>query len=90
MIRQHYSASGWWLFCLIIISTYTANLAAFLTVKNIQAPLNKLDDLLNRQGILTKIDLTNKFVRRRQNNIAQIKGETGSGSRVFIIPGNMR
>ena len=25
--------SGWWFFSLILISTYTANLAAFLTVK---------------------------------------------------------
>jgi ionotropic glutamate receptor len=30
-------ATGWWFFCLIIISTYTANLAAFLTVKQMQA-----------------------------------------------------
>ena len=29
-----------------------------------------------------------KLVRRRRNDIAQITEETGSGSRVFIIPGN--
>ena len=42
------TATGWWFFSLIIISTYTANLAAFLTVKNIQEPITSVDQLLKR------------------------------------------
>ena len=37
--------SAWWLFSLIIISSYTANLAAFLTVENIVIPIKNLQDL---------------------------------------------
>ena len=45
------TATGWWFFSLIIISTYTANLAAFLTVKNIQEPITSVDQLLKRYKI---------------------------------------
>jgi hypothetical protein len=34
--------SFWWLFALIIISSYTANLTAFLTVKNINPPISSV------------------------------------------------
>ncbi|KAF6040446.1 GRIA2 [Bugula neritina] len=37
--------SVWWLFSLIIISSYTANLAAVLTVENIIIPINDVHDL---------------------------------------------
>lgn len=35
----------WWFFTLIIISSYTANLAAFLTVERMVTPINSADDL---------------------------------------------
>ncbi|VEL29455.1 unnamed protein product [Protopolystoma xenopodis] len=35
----------WWFFALIIISTYTANLAAFLTVENMKSPIESADEL---------------------------------------------
>ncbi|XP_075245483.1 uncharacterized protein LOC142339366 [Convolutriloba macropyga] len=35
----------WWFFTLIIIATYTANLAAFLTVTRMETPIESLDDL---------------------------------------------
>jgi glutamate receptor, ionotropic, invertebrate len=35
----------WWFFSLILISSYTANLAAFLTVDRMVAPINSADDL---------------------------------------------
>ncbi|CAI9731625.1 glutamate receptor U1-like isoform X2 [Octopus vulgaris] len=38
-------SSSWWLFSLIIISVYTANLAAFLTVTNIYLPIENAADL---------------------------------------------
>ena len=35
----------WWFFTLIIISSYTANLAAFLTVERMITPIENADDL---------------------------------------------
>ncbi|XP_070572738.1 glutamate receptor ionotropic, delta-2-like isoform X2 [Ptychodera flava] len=35
----------WWFFALIVIATYTANLAAFLTVTRMENPINSLEDL---------------------------------------------
>ncbi|KAK7109957.1 ionotropic receptor 25a-like [Littorina saxatilis] len=38
-------AATWWLFGFIIIATYTANLAAFLTVSRLETKIESLDDL---------------------------------------------
>lgn len=38
-------AATWWLFGFIIIASYTANLAAFLTVSRLESPVESLDDL---------------------------------------------
>ena len=35
----------WWLFALLTVATYTANLAAFLTVKKITPPITSVTDL---------------------------------------------
>ena len=40
----------WWFFTLIIISSYTANLAAFLTVERMITPIENADDLSNQHG----------------------------------------
>ena len=39
----------WWFFTLIIISSYTANLAAFLTVERMVMPINNADELANHR-----------------------------------------
>jgi len=41
----------WWFFSLILISSYTANLAAFLTVDRMVAPINSADDLASQTEI---------------------------------------
>ncbi|XP_078672347.1 glutamate receptor ionotropic, delta-1-like [Branchiostoma floridae x Branchiostoma belcheri] len=41
----------WWLFTLIIISSYTANLAAFLTVTRMDSPIRSFDDLASQTEI---------------------------------------
>lgn len=41
----------WWFFTLIIISSYTANLAAFLTVERMDAPIDSADDLAKQSKI---------------------------------------
>ncbi|KAM6970057.1 glutamate receptor ionotropic, kainate 4-like [Aplochiton taeniatus] len=41
----------WWFFTLIIVSSYTANLAAFLTVQRMEAPIESVDDLADQTTI---------------------------------------
>lgn len=43
--------SAWWFFALILISSYTANLAAFLTVRKINTPINSVTDLAQQTKI---------------------------------------
>ena len=38
-------SGAWWFFSLILISSYTANLAAFLTVTKIETPIDSIADL---------------------------------------------
>lgn len=42
---------SWWFFALILISSYTANLAAFLTVTKIDTPIRTLSDLVKQTAI---------------------------------------
>uniref|UniRef100_A0A915DTN7 Ionotropic glutamate receptor C-terminal domain-containing protein n=1 Tax=Ditylenchus dipsaci TaxID=166011 RepID=A0A915DTN7_9BILA len=42
----------WWVFTLVIVSAYTANLAAVLTVSRPHIPIRSLDDLANQSTIL--------------------------------------
>ena len=44
-------AATWWLFGFIIIASYTANLAAFLTVSRLETPVANLDDLNEQYGV---------------------------------------
>ncbi|KAI8421537.1 hypothetical protein MSG28_009573 [Choristoneura fumiferana] len=44
-------AATWWLFGFIIIASYTANLAAFLTVSRLDTPIESLDDLSKQYKI---------------------------------------
>ncbi|XP_018339843.1 PREDICTED: glutamate receptor ionotropic, kainate 2-like isoform X1 [Trachymyrmex septentrionalis] len=44
-------ASMWWFFTLIMISSYTANLAAFLTVDKMDAPIKGVEDLAKQTKI---------------------------------------
>lgn len=43
--------SAWWFFSLIIISSYTANLAAFLTVENVVPPIKDVNGLAAQDDI---------------------------------------
>lgn len=44
-------ASAWWFFTLITISSYTANLAACLTLERLVTPINSVDDLVKQSKI---------------------------------------
>jgi glutamate receptor 3 len=39
------AATSWWYFSLIFISSYTANLVAFLTVERLVTPIERVEDL---------------------------------------------
>ncbi|XP_055610691.1 glutamate receptor ionotropic, kainate 2 isoform X2 [Uranotaenia lowii] len=45
-------ASIWWFFTLIMVSSYTANLAAFLTVEQVHSPINNAEDLAAASGVI--------------------------------------
>ena len=45
-------ASFWWFFTLIIISSYTANLAAFLTIERMESPIESAEDLAKQNRIM--------------------------------------
>ncbi|XP_043269225.1 ionotropic receptor 25a-like [Venturia canescens] len=42
------TAATWWLFGFIVLASYTANLAAFLTVSRLEQPMESLDDLYHQ------------------------------------------
>jgi len=46
-----FAAGMWFFFALIMISSYTANLAAFLTVETLERPINSAEDLANQNDI---------------------------------------
>ncbi|KAJ8298212.1 hypothetical protein KUTeg_024743 [Tegillarca granosa] len=50
-ISGRIAESAWWFFTLIIVSSYTANLAAFLTIENLIIPINSVDDLIKQDKI---------------------------------------
>uniref|UniRef100_A0A1I8FHQ3 PBPe domain-containing protein n=1 Tax=Macrostomum lignano TaxID=282301 RepID=A0A1I8FHQ3_9PLAT len=45
-------SGSWWFFTLIMISSYTANLAAFLTVKRMKSPIENVEDLSKQNEIM--------------------------------------
>ncbi|XP_063562957.1 glutamate receptor 1 isoform X4 [Gorilla gorilla gorilla] len=57
----------WWFFTLIIISSYTANLAAFLTVERMVSPIESAEDLAKQTEIAygtLEAGSTKEFFRR--------------------------
>lgn len=44
-------AACWWIFGFVLIATYTANLAAFLTVSRLDSPIDGLDKLVEQYRI---------------------------------------
>lgn len=60
-------AAAWWFFILILVSSYTANLAAFLTVERMDNPIQSADDLAKQTKVLygcLKSGSTRSFFQR--------------------------
>lgn len=50
-ISTRLTAGLWWFFALIVISSYTANLAAFLTMERMEASIGSAEDLAKQSKI---------------------------------------
>lgn len=64
----------WWFFTLIIISSYTANLAAFLTVERMVSPIESAEDLAKQTEIAygtLDSGSTKEFFRVKKNQQQQ-------------------
>lgn len=51
-ISTRMMAGCWWFFCLIMVSSYTANLAAFLTVETVTSPFDNVEELAAQKGAI--------------------------------------
>ena len=43
--------ASWWMFVVLVVSCYTANLAAFLTVTNIGTTINTVEELMAQSQV---------------------------------------
>lgn len=50
-IPTRVTAGFWWFFALIVISSYTANMAAFLTMVRMEASIESVEDLAKQNKI---------------------------------------
>ena len=50
-LSTRFIAGMWYLFTLIMVSSYTANLAASLTAENLHTPIQSAEDLVNQNVI---------------------------------------
>lgn len=58
--------ASYWLFVVLMLATFTANLAAFLTVERMQTPVQSLDQLARQSRINYTVGERFLFVPFRQ------------------------
>uniref|UniRef100_A0A1I8II90 Glutamate receptor n=1 Tax=Macrostomum lignano TaxID=282301 RepID=A0A1I8II90_9PLAT len=83
----------WWFFTLIMISSYTANLAAFLTVERMHSPIESVEDLARqtkiKYGTLASGSTYHKrpevFVNKTEDGIRRVR----QGGYAFILESTM-
>ena len=79
-------AGCYWFCVLIWVSTYTANLAAFFTVKNTQLGINNLEDVLRssyKVGIRDKTAITDFFEASEYDPHRKIWNRIQTGNNKF-------
>lgn len=93
----------WWFFTLILISSYTANLAAFLTVERITTPIENVEDLALqtkiRYGALrdgstlsffrdSKFPTYQRMLKFMEDNYDEVMMETYEDARERVLKGD--
>ena len=83
----------WFFFALIMIASYTANLAAFLTVETLVEPIKSVEDLVGQEEIwygCGKGGSTSKFFANSDNEVIQKLNVfmTGVHSDEVLVDGN--
>ena len=72
------AATAWWYFSLIFVSSYTANLVAFLTVEKLVTPIERVEDLGKIQNKKFLLDqCTFDFVQRNKTKLNTVSFEMG-------------
>jgi len=69
-----FAAGMWFFFALIMIASYTANLAAFLTVETLERPIESVEDLAGQNEIgygAVNGGSTSKFFAKSSNDVYQ-------------------
>ncbi|GIY94543.1 glutamate receptor ionotropic, kainate 2 [Caerostris extrusa] len=61
--------SIWYFFCLIMISSYTANLAAFLTVEKLVSPIENVEDLANQKSTMGTYKRIYQFMEKHADEV---------------------
>ncbi len=41
----------WWMYCIVVVATYSGNLIAFLTVTRAVLPFNSLEEMLKQNDV---------------------------------------
>ncbi|XP_017048729.1 glutamate receptor 1 isoform X2 [Drosophila ficusphila] len=88
-IAGRIAAAVWWFFTIILISSYTANLAAFLTVERMVAPIKTPEDLAMQTDVdygTLKHGSTWDFFRRSQYGLHNKMWEYMNANQQHSVP----
>ncbi|KAG8194654.1 hypothetical protein JTE90_003126 [Oedothorax gibbosus] len=83
--------SIWYFFCLILISSYTANLAAFLTVEKLVSPIESAEDLVKQDKIkygATKSGSTYAFFKSSNMTTYKKMGQVMQANEEYLVQNN--
>lgn len=90
-ISTRIASSMWWFFSLIMISSYTANLAAFLTAQRMTAPIENANDLAKQSKIAYGCldgGSTYRFFKKSDNPLIKRMWTTMDATRPKAFPEN--
>ena len=90
MFPSRFAACFWFFFALIMIASYTANLAAFLTVVTLERPIESVDDLSKQNEIwygAVSGGSTAGFFAKSTNNVYMILNQFMTGMSIACYCG---
>ena len=77
-------ASTWWLFCIVILATYSGNLTAFLAVAKRDLPLNSLEELGENYHYTVAVVEQTALRQLLEVTNANKPQRTSNGCRLFV------